>query len=67
MSEKKWIAEALPPSSKGKLHEKLGVPEGKKIPAKLLTKAAHSKNPTERKEANLAKTLKGLRKTGRKS
>lgn len=45
---------------KGALHRELGVPEGKKIPAKKLKEAEHSKNPTERKRANLAKTLKGL-------
>lgn len=56
----KWIAKAT--KNKGALHRKLGVPEGKKIPAKKLSKAEHSKSPKLRKEANLAKTLKGLRK-----
>lgn len=56
----KWIAKAT--KNKGALHRKLGVPEGKKIPAKKLAKAEHSKSPKLRKEANLAKTLKGLRK-----
>lgn len=42
----------------GALHKELGVPEGKKIPAKKLEAAEHSKNPTERKRANLAKTFK---------
>ena len=51
-----WIAGAT--KNKGALHRKLGVPEGEKIPAKKLAQAAHSSNPTERKEANLAKTLK---------
>lgn len=59
---KKWIQKALPASSKGKLHGSLGVPEGKKIPAKKLSKAAHSKNPTIRKRVALAKTLSKLRK-----
>lgn len=58
----KWIQKALGPSSKGKLHRKLGVPEGKKIPASKLDKAEHSKNPTIKKEASLAKTLKGFKK-----
>ena len=58
----KWIQEALKGSSKGKLHRKLGVPEGDKIPAKKLAKAEHSKSPTLRKEADLAETLMGLRK-----
>jgi hypothetical protein len=48
--------------SKGKLHRKLHVPEGEKIPAKKLEKAEHSKNPTLRREANLAKTLSKLRR-----
>ena len=59
---KKWIQEALGPSSKGKLHKKLGVPESKPIPEYKLNKAAHSKSPTLKKEATLAKTLKGLSK-----
>jgi hypothetical protein len=58
----KWIAKALPKSSKGKLHRELGVPEGKKIPAKKMAKAAHSKSPKIRKEVVLAKTLKGMHK-----
>ena len=59
----KWIQNALSKrGSKGKLHRELGVPEGKKIPAKKLAKAAKSKSPTIRKEVALAKTLKGLRK-----
>ena len=58
----KWIQKALPKSSRGKLHKELGVPEGKKIPEKKLAKAEHSKNPLERKRANLAKTLKGMHK-----
>lgn len=60
MSEK-WIQEAVPKSHRGKLHRDLGVPQGQKIPAKKLAKAEHSKSPSIRKEANLAKTLKGLR------
>lgn len=57
---KNWIAGAT--KNKGKLHRELGVPEGQKIPAKKLQKAANSKNPTLRKEAALAKTLKGFHK-----
>jgi hypothetical protein len=60
--KKKWISEAIKLSSKGKLHKALGVPEGKKMPEKKLTKAAHSKNPTLRKEAVLAETLRGFKK-----
>lgn len=57
----KWIQKATS-KNKGKLHRELGVKEGEKIPAKKLAKAEKSKNPTIRKEANLAKTLKGLKK-----
>lgn len=57
----KWIQKALGPGSKGKLHKKLGIPEGKKIPAKTLAKAA-KKGGTIGREARLAETLKGLRK-----
>jgi hypothetical protein len=61
MSKDKWIQNAIKPSSKGKLHKALGVSLDKKIPEKKLSKATHSKNPTLKKEAVLAKTLKGLR------
>jgi len=44
----------------GKLHRELGVKQGEKIPAKKLAKAEHSKNPTIKKEAVLAKTLKSF-------
>lgn len=57
----KWIQKALPKSSRGKLHRELHVPEGKKIPAKKLAKAAHSKSPKVRKQVALAKTLGKLR------
>jgi len=58
----KWIQKALPPSSKGKLHEQLHVKAGEKIPADKLKKAEHSKNPTTRRKANLAETLKKMNK-----
>jgi hypothetical protein len=54
----KWIQGAI--KHPGALHKELGVPEGKKIPAKKLEKAEHSKNPTERKRAHLAETLSHL-------
>ena len=57
--EKKWIKGAI--KNKGALHKSLGVPEGKKIPEKKLKKAEHSKNPTTRKRAVLAETLKGMK------
>jgi hypothetical protein len=56
----KWIQKAI--KHPGKLHRDLGVPQGQKIPAKKLAKATHSKNASIRREANLAKTLKKLKK-----
>lgn len=55
----KWIQKAI--KHKGALHEELGVPKGKKIPAKKL-KAAAKKKGVEGKRANLAITLSKLRK-----
>jgi hypothetical protein len=55
--KKKWIHGAVA-EGKGKLHKKLGIPEGEKIPEEKLNEALHSKDKTERKEAQLAKTLK---------
>lgn len=57
--EKDWIANAT--RNKGALHRELGVPEGKKIPAKKLAKAAKA-GGKEGERARLAETLKGLRK-----
>lgn len=57
---KNWIKGAI--KHPGALHEALGVPEGKKIPPKKMKKAENSKNPTIRKEAALAKTLKSFKK-----
>ncbi len=55
----KWIQKAI--KHKGALHKELGVPEGKKIPAKKLEKAAHAKGKLGQR-ARLAETLKGMRK-----
>lgn len=60
MAKEKWIQGAI--KNKGALHKTLGVPEGKKIPEKKLEKAEHSKNPTTKKRAVLAETLKKLHK-----
>lgn len=61
MKEKKnWIQDAI--KHKGALRASLHVKEGEKIPAKKLTKAEHSKNPTTAKRAHLAETLKKLHK-----
>ncbi len=54
----KWISGAI--RKPGSLRASLHVKEGQKIPAKKLEQAEHSKNPTTRKRAVLAKTLKGL-------
>lgn len=47
-----------PGGKKGKLHREIGVPEGKKIPAKKLSAAAHSKNPEIKRDAIRAETMK---------
>lgn len=59
-AKKNWIKGAI--KHPGALHQKLGVPQGQKIPAAKLAKAAHSSNPTTRKQVVLAKTLKGMKK-----
>lgn len=48
-----WMQEAFS-KNPGKLHRKLNVAPGKKIPEAKLEKAAHSKSPTLRREVNLA-------------
>ena len=62
MATKNWIKDAINPKHKGALHKALGVPEGEKIPAKRMAKAAKSTNPKVAKMANLAKTLGKLKK-----
>ncbi len=57
--KKNWIKGAI--KHPGALHKELGVPEGKKIPEKKLNAAA-KKGGKIGKQANLAKTLKGLKK-----
>lgn len=57
-----WIAGAV--KNNGALHRSLGVPPGDKIPAGKLAKAAHSADPTLRRRAVLAETLKGFHKKG---
>ena len=56
----KWIKGAI--KHPGALHRKLHVPEGQKIPAKKMAAAAHSENPTTRRQVALAHTLKGFHK-----
>lgn len=55
---KKWIQGAI--KHKGSLRKSLNVKKGEKIPAAKLKKAEHSKNPTTRKRAVLAETLKKM-------
>jgi len=57
-SKKNWIQGAV--KRPGALRKKLGVAKGKKISASQLNKAAKSKNPTTRRQANLAKTFKKM-------
>lgn len=54
-----WIAGAV--QHPGSLHKELGIPQGKKIPAKTLAKAAKS-GGLEGKRARLAETLKKFHK-----
>lgn len=61
MGDKKWIAKAVS-KNKGALRKELHAKPGKPIPAAKLAKAAKSKNPTEKKRAVLAQTLKKLHK-----
>lgn len=56
---KKWIQKAI--KHPGALHKELGVPKGKKIPAKKLNAAA-KKGGVEGRRARLAKTLKKMHK-----
>lgn len=51
-----WIQNVI--AHKGALRETLHVPKGEKIPEAKLEKAEHSENPTTRKRANLAETLR---------
>jgi hypothetical protein len=57
MAKEKWIQKAI--KHPGALHKELGVPEGKKIPAKKLAAAA-KKPGVEGKRARLAETLKKM-------
>lgn len=57
-SDGKWIQKAI--KRPGALSKKLGVPEDKNISMKKLKKAEKSKNPTTRKQAVLAVTLKKM-------
>lgn len=54
-----WIKSAI--KKPGALHEQMGVPKGKKIPAKALAKAAKAPGKLGQR-ARFAQVLKGMRK-----
>lgn len=54
-SKKDWTQDL--DINKGGLHRSLGIPMDKKIPAKRLDKATHSRNPLIKKQAVLAKNF----------
>jgi hypothetical protein len=56
------VAINIKPSHKGKLHEDLGVPKGKKIPEKALELAEKSSDPAVRKRATFAENAKSWKK-----
>jgi len=62
--KRKWKKEFNPGGEKGKLHRELGAPEGEKIPAGKLEKAAHSKDPEIRRDAKRAETMKKWKHDG---
>jgi len=55
----KWIQKAI--KKPGALHKEMGIPQGEKIPAKKLAKAA-TKGGKLGQRARLAQTLKGMKK-----
>jgi hypothetical protein len=63
MAKKKWIAGAI--KHPGALHKQLGIPKGKKIPEKVLDKAAKAGGKLGQR-ARLAKTLEKMHKIGGK-
>lgn len=58
--DKKFIQKAINPENRGALRKKLGAKKGQPILASKLEKATHSENPTTRKQAVLAMTLKKI-------
>lgn len=57
--DKKWIQKAI--KRPGALRKKAGVKKGENIPVRWLRKAAKSKDPRTRKQAQLALTFKKMR------
>jgi hypothetical protein len=58
MADKKWIQGAI--KKPGALHKQLGIPENKKIPSKVLDKAAKAPGKLGQR-ARLAKTLRKMK------
>jgi len=58
MAKTNWIKDAI--GNPGALRKKTKTKKGNNISTKALNTAAKSSNPTTRKQANLAKTLKGF-------
>lgn len=56
--DEKWIQGAI--KHPGSLRKTLNVKNGEKIPLSKIEKAEHSKNPTTRRRARLAETLRGF-------
>jgi hypothetical protein len=48
----------IKPANKGKLHKRLGVPQGEPIPAGKIAQAKKSSDPSLRKEATFAQNAK---------
>jgi len=59
-SKKNWIADAI--KKPGSLHKELGIPQDKTIPMSTIKRAEHSDNKLLAKRANLAETLKHMKK-----
>ena len=60
MAKTHWIQDAI--KNPGALRKKTKTKKNEKISKEALRKASKSKNPTTRRQANLAKTLKGFRR-----
>ncbi len=58
---KKWIAGAIKhPGALRAKARRMGMKGAGPIPATIMGKLEHSSNPTTRKQADLARTLKGM-------
>ena len=60
MAKTHWIQDAI--KNPGALRKKTKTKKNEKISEEALRKASKSKNPTTRKQASLAKTLKSFRR-----